>query len=63
MSWIKETEAVKMMNYKDRKYFRRRVKSGQLNISYRCNPSGRSYEYKAKDIESVKNKQAVNIYA
>jgi hypothetical protein len=58
-NWISEEEAAKMMNYHAR-YFRMLVKRGELNISYRS-VRGRSFEYDAKDIEAIKNKEAVII--
>lgn len=56
-TWISEAEAAEKMNYHPR-YFRQRVKSGELPISYRKNDKGRDYEYDLKDIEQVKNENA-----
>lgn len=58
-TWISEEEAAKMMNYHPR-YFRMLVKRGELSVSYRS-IRGRSFEYDAKDIEKIKNKEAVII--
>lgn len=57
-TWISEEEASRMMNYHPR-YFRMLVKRGELNVSYRTNNKGRDYEYDAKDIEKIKNQNAV----
>jgi predicted site-specific integrase-resolvase len=56
-TWISEKEAAEIMNYSQR-YLRRRVKSGELAISYRTNDKGRIYEYDLKAIERVKNQNA-----
>lgn len=57
MKFIKESAAAEKMGY-NKRYFRRLVTSGTLNISYRKNPSGRKYEYDAVAIETEKNKNA-----
>lgn len=54
ITWISEAEAMERLNYKDKKYFRRKVKEGRYDVSYRTNPSGRAYEYDAKAIENLK---------
>jgi DNA-dependent RNA polymerase auxiliary subunit epsilon len=62
INWIPEQEALQILNRKDGKYFRRLVKKGTYNVSYRTLPSGRSFEYDAKAIEEIKNKNAVIVY-
>jgi DNA-dependent RNA polymerase auxiliary subunit epsilon len=59
ISWISEKEAAQMMGLKTVKYFRRLVKKGTFNISYRTRPSGKGFEYDAKAIEQTKNQNAV----
>lgn len=59
--WIDEKTASERMGHRDTKYFRSQVKSGVYPISHRCNPTGRAYEYDAKDIEVIKNMRATII--
>lgn len=59
--WITEKEAAEKMNYHPR-YFRQRVKRGELSISYRMNDKGRDYEYDLKAIERIKNQNAFIIH-
>lgn len=61
-NWITENEALEKMGLKDAQYFRRKVKNGHYNISYRSRPSGKGYEYDANAIEKVKNQNAVIIH-
>jgi hypothetical protein len=61
-TWISEEEASKMMYYHPR-YFRMLVKRGTLSVSYRKISERKGYEYDAKDIEQIKNKDAKIIVA